>query len=506
MNDSGEGRGRSPQTPQTPQDQDSAAPPERAGSCPVTWLEAVLRAAGAARVGGKWQCPAHATVGEHSPSLSVSAGREGQLLIKCHAGCTWRKVLRSLFVTSDALWVAPPTPPERHAQFLLRHLTFPPPKLAGGTGAGGRSPLRGFRRDALHPYAARGADSRTVAVKVRYRHPETGEKTVRWKSRGPDGAPCSGLNGLREADLALYYEHEIRLDRRVVVCESESSVDALREAGVCATTWPGGASSPPLDYLAAVLGRHPDVLIVPDHDDAGLACRDRLTATLPHAQVLLGEPGEDARDLLHRLGPVVFESAGHDERKIEDIIENTAPTATGGEVRSADHFDPVELAVAALGDEHGHAVDPEAFADPDVAALLAEIVAHPDQLAGTVRALRVLLGSVHARNATAPAEAATAPEMCDLCHRRVRGEPLYATVEPASGSDVVVARVVGWVPAAGPARKSPGSTRCWLRSVAAAEEPTPGPPRTETYGSPRAGRRPVLIASSATSTTGGSTA
>ena len=88
-----------------------------------------------------------------------------------------------------------------------------------------------------------------------------------------------------------------------MLCESESSCDALH--GLYATTWAGGAASPPLETLRRVLG-DVDVVIVPDHDNAGLACLKRLTETLPHARALLGRPGEDAKDLYLRLGHEAF--------------------------------------------------------------------------------------------------------------------------------------------------------------------------------------------------------
>ena len=112
-----------------------------------------------------------------------------------------------------------------------------------------------------------------------------------------------GLLGTRESDLPLYREDEVRMavaaGEVVVLCESESSCDALH--GVYATTWAGGAASPPLETIARVLDGV-DVVIVPDHDDAGFACLERLASALPQAHVLVGQPGEDARDLYQRLG------------------------------------------------------------------------------------------------------------------------------------------------------------------------------------------------------------
>src|SRR4051794_39700443 len=96
------GQGQDPADPADPAPARPTASRRVVGR-PLAWIQAVLRAAGARQVAGKWQCPAHGTRGEHAPSLSLSAGREGQLLIKCHAGCEWCEVLRALRVTRAAL-------------------------------------------------------------------------------------------------------------------------------------------------------------------------------------------------------------------------------------------------------------------------------------------------------------------------------------------------------------------------------------------------------------------
>jgi hypothetical protein len=287
-----------------------------------------LLAAGATRLYGKLQCPAHALDGDqHSCSLSIHRSREdGTALIKCFAGCDWRMVLNAMRLTPNALWVEPSTPPDRYALAFLRHLRFPPPRLTRGEGYrsdnGGRSfegPPRtlrklGFQVEAIHKYRLRGG-TRAIAAKVRYRHAETGEKQLRWMSA--NGRECRDLAnmvrglppGVREADLALFWEDKIPPDGLVVLCESESSCGALRFAdrlsyrnGIAATTWAGGAHSPPADYLAQVLGRHPNVVFIPDNNPAGLASREKVMAALPRARMVLGEPGEDARDMLNRLG------------------------------------------------------------------------------------------------------------------------------------------------------------------------------------------------------------
>jgi len=61
-------------------------------------LEPILkRLEGVRRVGNGWiaSCPAHA---DRSPSLSLRQGREGRVLLYCHAGCTVEAVCAALSI------------------------------------------------------------------------------------------------------------------------------------------------------------------------------------------------------------------------------------------------------------------------------------------------------------------------------------------------------------------------------------------------------------------------
>jgi hypothetical protein len=91
------------------------------------------------------------------------------------------------------------------------------------------------------------------------------------------------------------------LDEPVLLVESESSVDALR--GHYATTWAGGAANPKLDRRLDVLRGYPHLIVIPDHDDAGLACLAQLQQAELAPHVLLPEPGEDARECTGESAP-----------------------------------------------------------------------------------------------------------------------------------------------------------------------------------------------------------
>ncbi|MFM8747338.1 MAG: hypothetical protein ACKOED_11835 [Aestuariivirga sp.] len=65
--------------------------------------ETIAKALGGHRVGATWmaRCPAH---DDSSPSLAISAGRHGKVLVRCHAGCEQRDVIAAL--SEHGLWDA----------------------------------------------------------------------------------------------------------------------------------------------------------------------------------------------------------------------------------------------------------------------------------------------------------------------------------------------------------------------------------------------------------------
>jgi hypothetical protein len=122
-----------------------------------------------------------------------------------------------------------------------------------------------------------------IAVDDRICVPSSGSIATRPDAgyRGRDGAPTS--------DLPLYRESDVRICAAtgdpLYVVESESSVDALNEAGHYTVTWPtpGGAAAPPLTKLAGVLAAVSDVRVVAEHDKSGIRCARTILTAVPHA-------------------------------------------------------------------------------------------------------------------------------------------------------------------------------------------------------------------------------
>ena len=229
-------------------------------------------------------------------------------------------------------------------------LTFP--KL-DASGRGGGGPESGFKFEAFHLY---GDQHR----KERLRHPVTGKKLMRWETRDDSGAWVPGLRGARESDLPIYGEADVRkavaAGELVVLCESESSVDALTAVGLYATTWAGGAGTVHVDALRKVLDEHPALVVIPDHDEAGFKALATLRTGGLAPHVLVPEtPGHDARDVLAELG-----SAGLHDALAEALAVEPGPTpqldreaahaaagmqdgpsaSTGSDPAADDDFDP----------------------------------------------------------------------------------------------------------------------------------------------------------------------
>jgi len=266
----------------------------------LTWFEGLLQALGSTKLGRKWQCPAHGLTGDHSHSLSAHVGRNGGVVLYCHAGCTWREILSALRLPSDSLRNPPGLHSTQYARAVLPGTKFPPARLDHGDDTGWIA----VSIDE-HPYG----DPTVWAWKVRERN-RAGTKRMRWESLNPKGERVPGLLGRQERDMPLYRIREVRMaiamDETVILVESESSVDALAKVGLYATTWAGGAASAPLHRLADDLG-DAKVLLVPDCDDAGLTCAERIVQALPNARVQIGDQeGDDARDVLARHGAEWF--------------------------------------------------------------------------------------------------------------------------------------------------------------------------------------------------------
>jgi ketosteroid isomerase-like protein len=215
---------------------------------PLKRIQARLQALGKSCVGGNGsfaiQCPAH---DDHSPSGSLKeATPGGDVLIYCHAGCSFDEIRGALGLPKSAFF-------------------------ANSEGSGGSD--HSDRRD-------NGNDSagvRKVVATYSYRNLLGVEvfQVVRTEPKGffqhsPDGR--GGYhNSVKNAEMVLYRLTELRAGitgaKTVFVAEGEKDADAVSALGLVATTNPGGAGKWREQYSATLANA--DVVILPDNDEPG---------------------------------------------------------------------------------------------------------------------------------------------------------------------------------------------------------------------------------------------
>lgn len=222
------------------------------------------------RSGAGWiaRCPAH---DDHHPSLSVQEGRDGRVLLKCHAGCLPKQIVRALGLE-------------------MRDL-FPHDE----------------RRDARRTtcYKIKNASGEVIAVHKRIEFPN-GSKRFQWLK--PDGSISQG--DIKPTRLPLYGVHELNSTGLVVVVEGEKARDALTSVGVPAVGTVCGAASTPCDGALKDLLHVEAIYLWPDNDGAGRQHMERIAQrlwALGHKDIRViawpeAPKGGDAADLVERAG------------------------------------------------------------------------------------------------------------------------------------------------------------------------------------------------------------
>src|SRR5262252_5342725 len=184
-------------------------------------LERVRRSAN----GWTARCPAH---DDATPSLAVTVGEDGRILIKCFAGCEVGEIVGALGIDVVDLFAGP-------------------------------APA-GLEPDATYEYR----DERGALLFEVVRGPGK-----RFRQRRPDGLDgwTWNLTGVRRV---LYRLPELRAadpNVEIYVVEGEKDVETLRRLGMIATTNPHGAGKWRPELSEPLRGR--DVVILPDNDEPG---------------------------------------------------------------------------------------------------------------------------------------------------------------------------------------------------------------------------------------------
>lgn len=260
---------------------------------PLARVKAALEAAGC-RASGEhvWTCPAHE---DSRPSLSVSEGRDGRVLLKCHAGCGLPEILARLGLEKRELFADAPSGPsgkrrevaayryrDEGGKLLFEVVRFEP------KGFGQRRPVSDGGR----------AYGLSAGRYVRGRHGD-------WIRYQPDLDRGGGeTRELPEARRVLYRLPEllaaIGRGEAVYVVEGEKDADALAGLGLAATCNPQGAGKWRTEFSDSLRGAR--VRIVPDRDRPGeehaAAVAASLSGVAAEVMVVRVPEGKDASEFL----------------------------------------------------------------------------------------------------------------------------------------------------------------------------------------------------------------
>ena len=241
------------------------------------------------------RCPAH---DDHNPSLGVSLGSDGRILLHCQSGCTFEDICAALQLKPADLF------PARN---------------------GSTSKARG-RVVATYDYTDEGG---TLLFQVVRFEPKD------FRQRAPDPTGKDGwnwsTNGVRKVLFRLpEIRRAIEQKQTVLLSEGEKDVLELAKNGFSATCNPGGAGKW-LDAYTDIL-RGADCVILPDNDDPGRKHAElvasKLSGTAGRVQVVTLPQVANALSL-HVKDAHDFFAAGGTAEELRALID-AAPDWTPG--------------------------------------------------------------------------------------------------------------------------------------------------------------------------------
>ncbi|NLO26617.1 MAG: AAA family ATPase [Actinobacteria bacterium] len=239
------------------------------------------------------RCPAH---DDHNPSLSVTEGDGGRVLLKCHAGCELKAIVKAIELDTRDLF-----PEDAKTE-----------------------------RKISETYDYTDEEGELLFQVVRF-HP----KDFRQRRRSDDGEWEWKLGDTRRVLYRLPEVLTAVADRGevyvVYVVEGEKDVHALEAAGCVATCNPGGAGKWRREYAGCLAGAK--VIVVADKDEPGRKHAAEVAASLQgkavSVTVVEAKAGKDAADHL---------AAGHGLDEFVPVDLHNPEPAPAQESCSA--FDP----------------------------------------------------------------------------------------------------------------------------------------------------------------------
>lgn len=181
------------------------------------------------------RCPAH---DDRCNSLSVSEGREGKILVHCHAGCSVKDITRAMGLTTQELF------PDGGSQPVVVPWKNAPDRKGG-------------------EYIYYDESGLPVLKKTK-RRKDDGSKYFFWEHL-ENNKWVKGRNGIAPP---LYNQAVLKKSNMVFVVEGEKDTDTMNALGYETVCLADGASSRWLPEYTDLF-REKDVYIIPDNDDPG---------------------------------------------------------------------------------------------------------------------------------------------------------------------------------------------------------------------------------------------
>ncbi len=219
----------------------------------ITDVLGLLKGVKSERGGYRALCPAH---DDHDPSLGVTEGRDGRVLLKCRAGCETADVIRAIGLTFRDL--GPDNGVTHGREHNSAEIVYPYPDESG----------------------------KLLFEVVRFAVPPGTKKKFAHRRPNGAGGHVWNVDGVRHV---LYRLPEVieaaALGKRIYHVEGEKDADRLASLGLIATTAPRGAEAPWLDeYTAALKGA--DVIVIPDADAPGRKHARKVADAVPGARII----------------------------------------------------------------------------------------------------------------------------------------------------------------------------------------------------------------------------
>lgn len=241
----------------------------------MTLDEVLERFPNAEPSGGSWKarCPAH---DDQSPSLSISEGDDGKVLLCCHKGCTFEDICSSAGLNTRDLFPSSTSTESSHSRGKRENRRREPQRKPGKVYESAEAAIASLERkegpkSGIWRY--HDATGEIVGWVCRWDKPDGG-KTFRPIARMPEGWQVAGMPEPRP----LYQLPELAKPGRVFICEGEKAADAARSIGLVATTSPGGAKAGKKADWSPLAGR--EVVILPDNDRPGRKYAEDAAGTL----------------------------------------------------------------------------------------------------------------------------------------------------------------------------------------------------------------------------------